>query len=74
MHVRKQTNISQKFSFKNTTLVKVSNYQSTEAQPKNHNKSYEGYKYNTPAYIYIHTHTKLQLYNKKLNCEHADGL
>jgi len=39
------------------TLVKVSNYQSTEAQPKNHNKSYEGYKYNTLAYTHTHTHT-----------------
>jgi len=58
------------------TLVKVSNYQSTEAQPKNHNKSYEGYKYNTLAYTHTHTHThmKLQLYNKKLNCEHADEI
>jgi hypothetical protein len=34
------------------TLLKVSNYQSSEVQPKNQNKSYEGYKYDTPAYIY----------------------
>jgi len=52
MHVRKQTNISQNFSFKNVTLVKVSNYHSSEVQPKNQNKSYEGYKYDIPAYIY----------------------
>jgi len=52
MHVRKQTNISQDFSFKNMTLVKVPNYQSTVVQPNNQNKSNEGYKYDTPAYIY----------------------
>jgi len=74
MHGRKQTNISQNFSFKNMILVKVSNYQSSEAQPTNHNKSYEGYKYDIPAYIYIYIYMKLQLYNKKLNCEHADRL
>jgi hypothetical protein len=52
------------------TLVKESNYQSSEVQPKNQNKSYEGYKYDTPAHIYM----KLKLYSKKLNCEHAEGL
>jgi hypothetical protein len=36
------------------TQVKVSNYQSSEVQPENQNKSYEGYKYDTVAYIYIY--------------------
>jgi hypothetical protein len=56
------------------TLVKVPNYQSSEVQPENQNKSYEGYKYDTVAYIYIYIYEKLKLYNKKLNCEHAEGL